>query len=104
MMHFDQLGSNIIIYIKIPDKSLKRITGNSMYRIIIFLSVCVLLVTTGVVLLPIRSYSQSSSNITSTNHFITNNSSKIIILSFDDNRKGDFTFAKPILDKYGFKA
>ena len=29
---------------------------------------------------------------------------KIVILSFDDNRKGDFTYAKPILDKYGFKA
>jgi peptidoglycan/xylan/chitin deacetylase (PgdA/CDA1 family) len=83
---------------------LERNTGSSMFRIIIFLSVCVLLVTTVVVLLPIRSYSQSSSNIASTNHSITNNSSKIIILSFDDNRKGDFTFAKPILDKYGFKA
>ena len=100
MMHFDQLGSNIIIHIKITDKSLK----SSIIRIIIFLSVCVLLVTTVVVLLPITSYSQSSSTITSTNHFITNNSSKIIILSFDDNRKGDFTYAKPILDKYGFKA
>jgi peptidoglycan/xylan/chitin deacetylase (PgdA/CDA1 family) len=32
----------------------------------------------------------------------TNN--KVVILSFDDNRKGDFTYAKPILDKYGFKA
>lgn len=32
------------------------------------------------------------------------NSSKIVILSFDDNRKGDITYAKPILDKYGFKA
>jgi peptidoglycan/xylan/chitin deacetylase (PgdA/CDA1 family) len=26
------------------------------------------------------------------------------VLSFDDNRKGDFTYGKPILDKYGFKA
>src|SRR5713226_9122567 len=32
----------------------------------------------------------------------TNN--KVVILSFDDNRKGDFTYAKPILDKYVFKA
>ena len=32
----------------------------------------------------------------------TNN--KVVILSFDDNRKGNFTYAKPILDKYGFKA
>ena len=29
---------------------------------------------------------------------------KVVILTFDDNRKGDFTYAKPILDKYGFKA
>jgi peptidoglycan/xylan/chitin deacetylase (PgdA/CDA1 family) len=29
---------------------------------------------------------------------------KVVILSFDDNRKGDFIYAKPILDKYGFKA
>jgi len=61
-------------------------------------------VTNVAVLLPIESYSQSSSNITSANNNIANNSSKIIILGFDDNRKGDFTYAKPILDKYGFKA
>ena len=60
--------------------------------------------TNVVVLLPITSYSQSSSSITSANNIIANNSSKIIILGFDDNRKGDFTYAKPILDKYGFKA
>jgi peptidoglycan/xylan/chitin deacetylase (PgdA/CDA1 family) len=29
---------------------------------------------------------------------------KVVLLSFDDNLKGDFTYAKPILDKYGFKA
>jgi peptidoglycan/xylan/chitin deacetylase (PgdA/CDA1 family) len=32
------------------------------------------------------------------------NNGKIVILGFDDNRKGDITYAKPILDKYGFKA
>lgn len=29
---------------------------------------------------------------------------KAVVLSFDDNRIGDFTYAKPILDRYGFKA
>ena len=29
---------------------------------------------------------------------------KVVVLSFDDNRIGDFTYAKPILDKYGYKA
>jgi len=32
----------------------------------------------------------------------TNN--KVVILNFDDNRKSQFTQAKPVLDKYGFKA
>ncbi len=31
------------------------------------------------------------------------NSSKVIILAFDDSPKSQFTFTKPILDKYGFK-
>ena len=36
---------------------------------------------------------------------ITNSiNNKLVILSFDDNRIGDFTYAKSILDKYGFKA
>ena len=29
---------------------------------------------------------------------------KVVILNFDDGRKSQFTHAKPILDKYGFKA
>ena len=31
------------------------------------------------------------------------NSSKVIILAFDDSPKSQFTLAKPILDKYGYK-
>src|SRR2546421_11008616 len=50
--------------------------------------------------LPAISYSKLSPTPSSNN--ITN--TKVVILSFDDNRKGDFTYAKPILDKYGFKA
>jgi peptidoglycan/xylan/chitin deacetylase (PgdA/CDA1 family) len=30
-------------------------------------------------------------------------SDKIVILNFDDGRRTQFTHAKPILDKYGFK-
>jgi peptidoglycan/xylan/chitin deacetylase (PgdA/CDA1 family) len=33
-----------------------------------------------------------------------NGFNKVVLLSFDDNLKGDFIYAKPILDKYGFKA
>jgi peptidoglycan/xylan/chitin deacetylase (PgdA/CDA1 family) len=32
-----------------------------------------------------------------------NTSTKVIILGFDDSSKSQFTLAKPILDKYGFK-
>src|SRR5919199_983284 len=31
------------------------------------------------------------------------NSTKLIILAFDDSSKTQFTLAKPILDKYGYK-
>jgi peptidoglycan/xylan/chitin deacetylase (PgdA/CDA1 family) len=47
------------------------------------------------------------SSVTSNSHVKSNdksNNNKVIVLSFDDNRIGDFTYAKPILDKYGFKA
>ena len=57
-------------------------------------------VTSTAFFLPAISYSKLSPTPSSNN--ITN--TKVVILSFDDNRKGDFTYAKPILDKYGFKA
>ena len=31
------------------------------------------------------------------------NSTRLIVLAFDDSPKSQFTLAKPILDKYGFK-
>ena len=31
------------------------------------------------------------------------NSSKVIIIAFDDSSRTQFTLAKPVLDKYGFK-
>jgi len=34
---------------------------------------------------------------------IGSNSSKVIILAFDDSPKSQFAFAKPVLDKYGYK-
>lgn len=56
-------------------------------------------------------HTKSSTTATASNNVVdgsngiaTNNNNKVVILSFDDNRKGDFIYAKPILDKYGFKA
>ncbi|MGV8107203.1 MAG: polysaccharide deacetylase family protein [Nitrososphaerota archaeon] len=33
-----------------------------------------------------------------------NTNNKVVVINFDDGRKTQFTLAKPILDKYGFKA
>jgi peptidoglycan/xylan/chitin deacetylase (PgdA/CDA1 family) len=54
---------------------------------------------------PSSSSSSSSSfsptqSITSTN----NNNNKFVIINFDDSHQSDYTYAEPILDKYGFKA
>jgi len=63
-------------------------------------AVALFIVTLTSFFLPAISYSQLSPTQPSNN----NANTKVVILSFDDNRKGDFTYAKPILDKYGFKA
>jgi polysaccharide deacetylase len=34
----------------------------------------------------------------------TPTNSKFVIINFDDSHQSDYTYAKPILDKYGFKA
>jgi hypothetical protein len=33
-----------------------------------------------------------------------NNNNKVVIINFDDSHKSQYTYAKPTLDKYGFKA
>lgn len=66
----------------------------------VFMSLCVITLITLGIFSPVMSNSQLSSTSSSNN--IAN--TKVVILSFDDNRKGDITYAKPILDKYGFKA
>jgi peptidoglycan/xylan/chitin deacetylase (PgdA/CDA1 family) len=38
------------------------------------------------------------------NNTNNNSSTKVVILTFGDTLKGQLTTAKPILDKYGFKA
>jgi peptidoglycan/xylan/chitin deacetylase (PgdA/CDA1 family) len=68
--------------------------------LLVFNVVALSTVTSTAFFLPAISYSQLSPTPSSNN--IAN--TKVVILSFDDNRKGDFTYAKPILDKYGFKA
>ena len=55
-----------------------------------------------VIYLPINiAYAQQQQQQSSTS---TSNSGKTVILTFGDTLKGQITTAKPILDKYGFKA
>ncbi len=49
-----------------------------------------------------RSTHSSSSN--STSQSASSNNTKIVIINFDDSHKNQYTYAKPVLDKYGFKA
>jgi peptidoglycan/xylan/chitin deacetylase (PgdA/CDA1 family) len=46
--------------------------------------------------------SSSSSTMQSVRN--SNNDDKFVIINFDDSHESDYTYAKPILDKYGFKA
>jgi len=55
------------------------------------------------------SHQSLSISPTSINHFVSKTSSsnttdKIVMLTFGDTKKSQFTIAKPILDQYGFKA
>ena len=76
----------------------RRIQALLVFTVVVVVALST--VTSTAFFLPAISYSKLSPTPSSNN--ITN--TKVVILSFDDNRKGDFTYAKPILDKYGFKA
>jgi hypothetical protein len=47
---------------------------------------------------------RSPSSSSSSKQPITSNDNKFVIINFDDSHQSDYTYAKPILDKYGFKA
>ena len=46
--------------------------------------------------------SDTSSNSSSVSGY--NSNTKVVIINFDDSYKSQYVYAKPILDKYGFKA
>ena len=51
-----------------------------------------------------RNTHSSSSNSNTTSQSASSNNAKVVIINFDDSHKNQYTYAKPILDKYGFKA
>ena len=59
--------------------------------------------TNAAIVMPNIAYSQSPSSFPNTSSINTANN-KAVILNFDDAYKSQYTNAKPILDKYGYKA
>jgi peptidoglycan/xylan/chitin deacetylase (PgdA/CDA1 family) len=56
---------------------------------------------------PLYSTSKFSSNTGSKSTFdniLADPSSKVVMINFDDGYKSQLIYAKPILDKYGFKS
>ncbi len=51
----------------------------------------------------VSTYSERHTNSSSTSQS-DNNNAKVVIINFDDSHKNQYTYAKPVLDKYGFKA
>jgi peptidoglycan/xylan/chitin deacetylase (PgdA/CDA1 family) len=77
---------------------------NFRYGFIISIALITFL-TNAAISMPNKAYSQSSSSIPNTDSInAANNNNKAVILNFDDAYKTQYTNAKPILDKYGYKA
>ena len=78
------------------------------FRFIFVIAIALItILTNAAITMPHIVYSQSSSSSSSsvsTNTNINSASNKVVILNFDDAYKSQYTNAKPILDKYGFKA
>jgi peptidoglycan/xylan/chitin deacetylase (PgdA/CDA1 family) len=81
---------------------MQRITRNFRCGFAIAIIV-ITIMTNAAIVLPNVAYSQAPSSIPNTNSINTANN-KAVILNFDDAYKSQYTNAKPILDKYGYKA
>ena len=66
--------------------------------------VLITILANATITMPHLAYSQSSSSVPNNVSSDTGNNNKAVILNFDDAYKSQYTNAKPILDKYGYKA
>ena len=84
---------------------LKNITNFRFIFAISIISITILIGTTAIAMV-ISAYSLSSAPTVSNGEInrTVNNNNKEVILNFDDGYKTQYTNAKPILDKYGYKA
>jgi peptidoglycan/xylan/chitin deacetylase (PgdA/CDA1 family) len=80
---------------------------NFRFRFAIDIAIVLITILTNAdITMPGVAHSQFSSSSISknTNNVNTANNNKVVILTFDDGLKSQYTNAKPILDKYGYKA
>jgi peptidoglycan/xylan/chitin deacetylase (PgdA/CDA1 family) len=82
----------------LPDDNAKRELGIISLFVITFFILIIAMVSP-IILTYV--YAQNDASNKNTN---TNNPTKYVILNFDDSHRSQIEYAKPILDKYGFKA
>jgi peptidoglycan/xylan/chitin deacetylase (PgdA/CDA1 family) len=89
---------------------LQNIRNYRVVFVIPIILIAFLISSTTVIAVPNVAYSQFTpsipniGSINTANNTTNNNNNKAVILTFDDGYKSQYTNAKPILDKYGFKA
>jgi peptidoglycan/xylan/chitin deacetylase (PgdA/CDA1 family) len=75
------------------------------FRFIFVIAIALItILANAVITMPHVAYSQSSFSVPNNANINTINNNKAVILNFDDAYKSQYTNAKPILDKYGYKA
>jgi peptidoglycan/xylan/chitin deacetylase (PgdA/CDA1 family) len=79
---------------------------NFRFIFVISITLITILIGTTAIAMPNAAYSLSSPPTAPNGDTIStvNNNDKEVILNFDDGYKSQYTNAKPILDKYGYKA
>ena len=79
--------------------------GIRNFRFIFVIAIALItILANAVITMPHVAYSQSSFSVPNNANINTINNNKAVILNFDDAYKSQYTNAKPILDKYGYKA
>jgi peptidoglycan/xylan/chitin deacetylase (PgdA/CDA1 family) len=82
--------------------------SNFKVGFVVAIALVTFLISAAVIAIPNIAYSQSINSVPNNdsinNANNNNNNNKVVILNFDDAYESQYTNAKPILDKYGYKA